>query len=303
MFDDIALFIHIAEQRSLGAAAIKLGLPAATVTRRLKKLEQQLGCQLVNRSSRQFYLTAEGEVYYREYAELVQAMEAKQRFLDRNQRLLSGPLKVLAPTNISIGFLQPMWSGFIKAYPDIQLDLCLSNQTLDMVSTQADLALRIGPQPDSALYQKRLGSLDTILVASPSYLINRRAIESLDDLYQQRIILVRNIPVWPLKQQANDKPVDFRVRPAVSVDDIRMATLLAVDGVGVTLLPITEVVNELNTGQLSRVLPSWSGPNRDLFAIWPSGRLMNEKTKCCRDFMAEYIAQSKFMARKGADIR
>ncbi|MDO6527897.1 LysR family transcriptional regulator [Motilimonas sp. 1_MG-2023] len=293
MFDDIALFIHIVEQRGLAAAANKLRLPAATVTRRLKQLERALGCKLIHRSARQFYLTAEGEVYYQEYADLIYAMETKRRDLQQSTHKVSGRLKVLAPTNISIGLLQPMWSGFIKAYPDIQLELLLGNNTLDMLSAQADLALRIGPQPDSLLYQKRLGSVQTVLVASPDYLGKSNTVLSLADLQIQRIIRVKHITTWLLSD--GNEVVDLRLRATTLVDDIRMAAMLAMDGVGVALLPMSEVCEELRNGRLVRVLPQWSGPVRELFAVWPSGQLLSQKAKCCRDYMLQFIANNELL--------
>lgn len=132
MFDDIALFIHIVQQQGLAAAAQKLGLPAATVTRRLQRLEASVARQLIHRSARQFVLTPEGEAFYQAYAGLVEQLEQTQQQLSGELNLLAGPLKVLAPTNISIGLLQPMWSGFIKMYPDIKLELMLSNSVESM---------------------------------------------------------------------------------------------------------------------------------------------------------------------------
>lgn len=170
MLDDIALFIHIVQQGGLSAAARHLDLPAATVTRRLQKLEQELGSQLLHRSARQCQLTQEGEVYYQAYADLVEQFNQARQQLSRDLRQLSGRLKVLAPSNISNGILKPMWISFCREYPEIQLELVLSNQLQDMISLKADLALRIGPQPDSLLYQKRLGAVGTVLVAAPDYL-------------------------------------------------------------------------------------------------------------------------------------
>lgn len=108
MLDDIALFVHIVQHKGLANTAKQLGLPAATVTRRLQKLETALGCQLIYRSARKFVLTTEGEVYYQAYAHLVNQFEQTTRQLNKETHELSGHLKVLVPTNISVGILQPM---------------------------------------------------------------------------------------------------------------------------------------------------------------------------------------------------
>ncbi|MCL1124347.1 LysR family transcriptional regulator [Shewanella surugensis] len=109
MLDDMALFVHIVRYHSLANAAKKLNMSAGTLTRRLQKLEQRLACQLINRSARQCVLTQEGETYYQAYADLIEQFEVIQHNLRADRSDMSGKLKVLAPTNISIGFLQPMW--------------------------------------------------------------------------------------------------------------------------------------------------------------------------------------------------
>ncbi len=299
MIDDIALFVHIVQFRGLGAAAEYLQLPAATVTRRLQKLEARIGCQLIHRSARQFNLTQEGQVYFQAYADLVQQFESTSRLLSVEQHQLSGPLKVLAPTNISLGLLQPVWSSFIKAYPDIYLELQLNNATEDVISAQADIAIRIGPQNDSLLYQKRLGTISTLIVASPEYLSLKGTPSTLDHFHQHRIIGVNNLPTWKLTNSETQQQVDLHPKYTTSVNDIRFASQLACDAVGIALLPISEVKDELNQGLLQQILPSWSGPARDIFAVWPSGKLLSAKAKCLRDFMQENLSQEPILQGEG----
>lgn len=295
MFDDIALFVHIVQYRGLSAAAEQLQLPSATVTRRLQKLERALHCRLIHRSARQFNLTAEGEVYYQAYAGLVHQLENTQRLLSSDMQQLSGSLKVLAPTNISTGLLQPMWSAFIKKYPDIQLQLLLNNNIEDIHKTQADITLRIGPQEDSQLYQKRLGSIATVLVASPDYLHQAGVPETLDDLHQKRLVCVHSLPAWALANTETNQRVTFRPVAATSVNDVRLASQLVVDSLGIALLPVSEVSEALRTGSLLQVLPEWHGPLRYIYAVWPSGRLLNAKAKTLREFMQQFIAEDKVL--------
>ncbi len=289
MFDDIVLFIHIVQSQGLAAAAQKLNIPAATITRRLQKLERSLGCQLIHRSARKFVLTQEGEAYYHAYAELVDQLESTQRNLSSEMLEMSGKLKVLAPTNISIGMLQPMWSSFIKTYPDIQLEVSLNNSFEDLLPSQADIALRIGPQQDSILYQKRLGSLKTVMVASPEYLEEKGEPKTLEELPLHNLIGSQTVSVWHLSDDRSDVKKDVRPRFKTVSNDIKFISQLVCDGIGISLLPISEVQTHIQKGELRHVLPNWVGPNRDLFAVWPTGRLLNAKAKCLRDFMQSYI--------------
>ena len=298
MIDDIALFIHIVQLRGLAATADHLQIPAATVTRRLQKLEAQVGGQLIHRSARQFNLTQEGEIYFQAYAGLVQQFESTSRRLSAEQHQLFGPLKVLAPTNISLGLLQPAWSAFINEYPDIQLEVQLNNTTEDVITTQADIAIRIGPQSDSLLYQKRLGTIRTIIVAAPEYLLSKGTPSSLDDLHQHRMIGVNNLSTWTLTNNTTGQKVNLHPKYATTVNDIRFACQLSSDAVGIALLPVSEVKNELSLGTLQQVLPSWSGPVRDIFTVWPSGKLLSAKARCLRDFMESYFSQEPILQGK-----
>lgn len=291
MLDDIALFIHIVNQRGLAAAAAHINVPAATVTRRLQKLEQRLGCQLIHRSARKFRLTSEGETYYRAYADLVARFEGIAGDLEAQRSQLEGPLSVLAPTNISVGFLQSMWSAFMAAHPEILLRLYLSNETKDMLESQVDLALRIGPQQDSQLFQKRLGSTSSVIVAAPVYLAKNGTPETLEALHDHRVIANTTFPQWLLTHSKEKSTETLHLSPSAMADDIGLVKQLAGDGHGITLLPVSEVVEELRTGKLQRILGAWQGPDREFFAIWPTGRLLSLRAACLRDFMAQYIAR------------
>ncbi|MGY8869059.1 MAG: LysR family transcriptional regulator [Pseudomonadales bacterium] len=289
MYDDIALFVHIVQHRGLAAAAQQLDIPAATMTRKLQKLERSLGCQLVHRSARQFVLTPEGEAHYLAYADLVEQLELTQRSLRADMHVMCGKLKVLAPTGISIGLLQPMWSSFIKTYPDIQLELSLNNVVEDLVPSKADLALRVGPQQDSALYQQRLGTLQTVLVAAPNYLSNNGEPEHLDALKDHHLIATKAVSIWSLVNLHTDQQYEYHPRVSTLSNDVTLIAQLACDGIGIALLPISEVKGHIESKKLKRVLPEWRGPNRDLFAVWPTGRLLNAKAKYLREFMHEYL--------------
>ncbi|MEP1933176.1 MAG: LysR family transcriptional regulator [Roseibium sp.] len=291
MLDDVSLFVHIVQSRSLAAAANRLNLPAATVTRRLKKLEQRLEVQLVHRSARKFALTTEGEVYYETFADLVDQFEASMLGLSEDRKQLSGKLKVAAPTNISVGILQPMWSSFIQEFPQIQLDLRLNNDNKDLIETQTDLALRIGPQTDTRLFQKRLGRVATILVASSQYIENNGSPERVEDLLAHRLIGVSMLQNWQLTQRATGRQEMLRLVAKVSVDDIGLATQLSADGHGIVLMPVSEIVDELEAGKLIQLLPDWRGADRDVYTVWPSGRLLSRRAKCLASFMENYLAK------------
>jgi len=295
MFDDIVLFVHIVQKQGLASAAKKLDLPAATVTRRLQRLETSIGHQLIHRSARQFGLTQEGESFYQSYAGLVEQFEQTRQQLSGELNILAGSLKVLAPTNISTGLLQPMWSGFIKTYPDIKLELMLSNSVDSMLSSGADIALRIGPQESSMLYQKRLGSLQTVLVATSEYLAIQGEPKSLEELELHRLIGTNTLLSWSMSNVMASKKQELRPRFSTLVNDVNMVTQLVCDDLGISLLPMSEVSHLIKSRVLVRVLQAWQGPNRDLYTVWPSGKLLSARAKCLKVYMQEYFENTMIL--------
>ncbi len=267
MLDDIALFIHIAQCGSLSAAANRLNLPAANVTRRLQRLEETLGVRLVHRSARKFSLTSEGEAYYASLADVMQQAEKTLQSLNSELRQLSGPLRAAAPTNASIGILAPMWSSFLNTHPKIQLTLSLSNDNKDLVENRIDIALRFGAQSETGLYQKRVGRVATKLVASPDYLAMHGAPESLDNLSWHKLVWGSSLPHRSLKT----------------------------DGLGIALLPVTETSAELASGRLRFVLPSWTGQERNAYLVWPTGRLLSVRARCLRDHVAQFMSAHRVL--------
>ena len=295
MYDDIALFIQTVKHQSLSAAAQFLGIPAATMTRRLQKLEHQLGVKLLHRSARQFVLTSEGTAYYYAYKDLYSELEQVTLSLQQDTHDLKGYLKVLAPTNISIGALQSMWSEFIQRYPDIQLELCLNNSVQDLLTLRADLALRIGPQKDSSLHQKRLGTLKTRLVASPEYLSKHGAPTTLEELTEHQLLGATALIPWQLTHQHTLTKNIIQTGFSTIASDLTFIKQLTQANTGISLLPDSETYAGIKEGKLSVVLPEWSGANRELFVVWPSGKLLNARAKCLRSFIIDYV-ENRIMA-------
>ena len=300
MLDDIFLFVNIVQQQSLAKAAEKLGMPTATVSRRLKHLEEQVGNKLIHRSARAFTLSSQGEIFYNAYVDIIEQFAARQQQLDKQMGSLEGPLKVLAPSNISTSLLRPMWSSFIRKYPQIKLDLNLSNDTQDLPASQADIALRIGPQVSSALYQKRVGSIQTLLVASADYLANNPAPEQLSDLTKHRLIGTHHIAHWQMVHLKTGKQQALRPKFSCLINDVKLITQLVCDGLGIALLPCSEIQSQLETGKLLRVLPQWQGPVRDIYALWPSGKLLSHRALCLRDFIEQFLQNERILQQ---DVR
>jgi len=222
---------------------------------------------------------------------LVERFEAaRQQFSDESQKL-EGKLKVLAPVNISHGILGPMWTAFTREYPKIELELHLSNHPMDMIETQADLAIRIGRQDDSSLYQRRLGQIENVLVASEEYIDRYGMPDNPAELSEHELIGLSMRPKWQLHNETNGQTFTLYPRCRAQVNDPLMVKYFVRDAQGIALAPLTEVKDELASGALTRVLPEWGGEVRDIFLLWPGGKLLSQRAKCLRDYVYQYVQQ------------
>lgn len=267
MLDALHLFITAVEEGSVTAAAQRTGLTIATASRRLSALEQQLGCRLLHRSPRGLTLTREGQAYFDECSGHVRALNHRLDNLGTALHSLAGPLKVLAPTNFATGPLDNFWPDFIALYPDIELTVEMSNDVADLLHTQADLAIRIGPQADSSLIQRYLGAIPTVLAASPS-LPGLAALQTPADIQRHTTVTSRAIADWHLTSNANEQAT-LHIQHKHVVNDLALVATLVRAGAGLALLPLSQIWDDLATGKLVRVLPEWAGQRRDIYLIRP----------------------------------
>ena len=293
MLDDLSLFVNIAHSGSLKKAAEVMGIPASTVTRRLQNLEQQLNCQLLHRSPRQFVLTTQGESLLEECGSLVRSLEDRIEQVGTSSSQLKGKIKLLAPSDLARGPLSPAWSAFLKQHPDISIEFVLDNRIEDLKMMQADFAIRIGPQQSSALYQKRIASVRTLLVASPDYLATKAAPSKPEALCNHQLIFSSTLKIWQLRHSKKETEILYPEGNARAiVSEIGLAKQLLLDGVGISLLPLSEVYDEIEQGALVQVLPGWQGQMRDMYIIWPGGKRLNRRSKMLIECLKALVKDS-----------
>jgi len=295
-FDDLALFVEIVEAGGLGAAADRLGLPAASVTRRLQRLEHALGCRLLHRTARRLQPTAEGQQYYEQCRPLVRALEQATRALDANLRRVAGHVRVLAPVNLASGPLSPAWTGFLQAHPQVSLEFQLSNAVQDLVGSGADLALRVGGQADSLLTQRRLGEVGVHLVASPEHLARRGMPADPQALAAHEAIVATPLRQWTLRDPASGAETVLQPEPRLRTDEMRLALDAACAGLGVLLCPTTLTRDAIARGALVPVLEAWTPQRRPVFAVWSQQRYLPARVRALVDHLQAFIAADPLLA-------
>ncbi|OZG70773.1 LysR family transcriptional regulator [Hahella sp. CCB-MM4] len=288
MLDELKIFIITAEEGSLTAAAARLNMTVATVSRRISSLEEHLKCRLLHRSPRGLSMTQEGQTYFNECAEFIRSLDQRMDSLNDTLNSLSGPLRVLAPTNLAVGPLDAFWQQFIRQYPEIELSVELSNDFIDIKQAQADIAIRIGQLPDSTLVQKFLGHINTILVSAPPDRNGRPLPESINDLENWPTVATHVLNHWELAHEDGSKTVLKKPHHYIS-NDLSLVINIVKAGGGITLMPVSAVYEDLQAGNLVRVMPKWQGQDRHFSLVWPYRRAVSVRTKAFMTSLSGYL--------------
>ncbi len=287
-FDDMIAFIRVVESRSFTAAAERLSLSKSVVSRRLTELENRLGTRLLNRTTRSLSLTPAGQTYFeRARAILADVEEAEQAVaeLGRDPR---GLLRVNAPMSFGILHLAPAVADFMRRYPNVELDLELTDRFVDLVEEGWDIAVRIGRLQDSSLIARRLAPSRLVTVASPDYLARMGTPERPEDLTRHECLLYTtpsNPSVWPFRIDGEVRSVRVQGRMRVNNGDAILEAVRA--GLGLAVLPTFMIHGDLRSGRLVTVLEAFEATDFAIHAVWPHHRHLSPKVRAFVDFLAE----------------
>jgi LysR family transcriptional regulator AphB len=295
MLDDLALFIAIVEAGSLNQAAARLDLPTSTLTRRLQRLERELGCRLLHRSARRMTPTPEGWQYYERSRPLVHSLQQAVEQLDDSLRDVKGLLRVLAPINLANGVFADAWSGFLSRYPEVRLELQLSNQTQDLYASHADLAIRTGEQPDSQLQQRRLGEVEVRLVASPSYLRERPPPATPADLRRHDVVVAEPLALWSFRHRRSGERFELSPAGRLRVNDLGLAVDAARKAMGILMCPLNVCQHGLANGDLVEVMADWRLPSRAVYAVWPQQRYLPARVRALVEHLAAFATDQPLL--------
>ena len=272
-FDGVELFLQIVESGNLTEAAERLNLTRSAVGKGLARLEARLGTCLLQRSTRRQRLTEDGQAYYEHCLRALAELEAAESVLESGRQQPRGRLRVSVPLAFGHHYAAPALWALMDSYPELEIDLCFSDRMIDLVQEGFDMAVRIGPLPDTdRLSARRLGQQAMGLAASPAYLQRKGAIESIEDLAAHRGIAYRS----------NTAQRSRLVSPLI-LDDLQAVADAAIAGVGLAWLPSWLIAHYALRGQLQAVLPSYREQPAPIHVIWPTAAHMPAKTRCAID--------------------
>lgn len=292
--DDYILFATITEQESLVRAAEYLGMPKATVSRRLANLETVLGQRLLLRTTRRLTLTEFGQEFLDHCRRVAEEVASAQDFVHSHEVKPQGRLRVSMAEDYARHNMSRALATFIETYPDIQLDLDLSARLVDLIGERFDLAIRMGTlENDSTLVARKIDEQHMGLYASPIYLSLHPAPKHPDDLQQHtsvRMLSSLGQPIaWKL---ARGKEAWEGVPPGrLALNSIGVIQQLLLDGAGIGALPNRFTQEDVRLKQLVRVLPEWSFPVVPAWAVMPMRRFLPAKTRVFLAHIEQYMVK------------
>ncbi|MBL5898932.1 LysR family transcriptional regulator [Lelliottia amnigena] len=289
---DMALFALVAEMGSFTAAARKAGLPKSSVSQRVSQLEQQVGIRLLNRTTRKLNLTFAGEHYLVHCREMLAASERAEYAIQRLRDNPSGRLRITCPAGIGATLLAHLNADFQRRYPDVSLEVSISDDLLDLVESGFDVALRTGKPQDSSLIGRMIGHCPRYMLASPDYLARCEPLEHPRQLVEHRCITHKAWPEWLLRRESED----YRHLPDNThiSDNLVYARESAIAGAGITLLPAFLLEDKRENGALVQVLPDWNVEGNELWLAYPSRKLNSPALMSYVDFAMQYDEVKRF---------
>lgn len=293
-FQEMQVFVRIAERGSFSQAAEDLQIPRATVTNLIKRLEQRLGVRLLERTTRHVRMTHDGEAYHHRCVRLLLDLEETESAF-RNAPP-KGLLRVNLQGTLAKHFVMPALGGFLAQYPDITLHIGEDDRLVDLVREGVDCVLRAGLLQDSSLIGRQVASLEQVTVASPEYLAQHGTPATLDDLQQHFAVDYLSSATGravPLEFRVGREVVERLLPARVSVTGADLYTGAALSGLGIVQVPRYRIVHELAAGSLRELLPDCPPPPMPVSVVYPQSRQLSARVRVFSQWLAAQLGQGR----------
>lgn len=287
----VELFCLVAQHQGFTAAARSAGLTTAGVSRAVRRLEARLGVRLFTRTTRSVRLTVEGQRYYEQCREALHQLSEAEREVTGQQLRPAGLVRISVPTSYGHFRVLPVLAEFMRAYPDITLEVQMTNRNINFSEEGFDLAIRGRTPPDSGLVARKLEDAELVVVGAPSYLRAHGSPRSIEDLQRHACIQFQlpstgAVVPWVLhvKRAPIDVPTTGRLRCA---EDILGPITLARSGAGLTQTYRFLVEDLLRAGELEEVLAAHAGASRPFSLLYPGNRHVPVRVRVLIEFLTD----------------
>jgi DNA-binding transcriptional LysR family regulator len=289
---DVRTFLEVADAGGVSPAARRLGLSKSIVSRRLARLEQALGVQLLSRTTHGAVLTEAGATFREHAARIAAELDSAQEAISPAGDL-RGLLRIAAPSSYGPIHVTPVFAELARRHPHLHVHVAYSDRFVDLVGEGFDAAVRLGFLPDSSLVARRICVIDGKYVASPSYIATHGAPKTPDDLRSHEA-LMQGTEIWRFINRGN--PILRRPRGRFKADNGEALLAAARAGLGVAALPDFMIEPHVASGALVPVLTDYPPPDAGLYVVRPPGDLPPRKLRVLTDILIEYFGAGQSRA-------
>ncbi|WP_435236299.1 LysR family transcriptional regulator [Psychromonas sp. PT13] len=288
--EHLKLFVRLAATHNISQAGQELNLSPAVASAHINKLEEGLGIRLVHRTTRKVSLTEEGLVFLPHAQEVLASVEAACASVGSGEVSPKGTLRVTASSSFGRMHLVPALKGFLDKYPDLSVDLRLSDTIVDLVEGGFDIAIRNAELKDSSLIARKLAPDDRIICASPDYLAKYGEPMTPKELYQHQCINIIGMDGWTFN--SHNGAITIKTQSRMRIDHGETVRDACVNGIGIALSATWSVYEHLRKGELVQILKNYPlASDTAIWAVYPSSRLLAPKVRVFIDYLAECYAE------------
>jgi LysR family transcriptional regulator for bpeEF and oprC len=297
----IRVFARVVEAGTFTKAAESLDLPKGTVTKLVQHLESRLKVKLLNRTTRRVTVTPDGAAYYERTARVLNDLDDIEASMANAQAKPSGRLRVDVGTSVAREIIIPALTDFYRRFPDIQLDLGVTDRSVDLLADNVDCVIRGGELLDQSLVARRVANVPLITVASPAYLQAHGTPTHPEQLEQEHTTVnyfsTRNGRPFPNEFEKDGQMLEISGRYRLSVNESNAMTAAVLAGLGVAQIGAFTAVPLIERGELVQVLGEWTCESIPLYVVYPPNRHLSAKVRAFVEWVAELFSRQPQMQR------
>ena len=290
---DLEFFTQLVKQGSLAALARELGVTPPAITARLAQLEKRLGVRLLNRTTRRLSVTHEGEIYLATGARLLEELQELEQVVSSSRGTPKGLLRINATFGFGRRHVAPAIVEFARRYPEVEVQLELTDRSVNLTDKAFDIGIWFGTVPDSRMVARKIVSNKRMLCASPDYLRRAGMPQVPRDLQSHQCIVLRESDAaygtWYLTRGSRQETI--KVRGVLSTNDGETGVLWALAGYGILMRSEWDIHEHVRAGRLVPVLTDWALPVADIFAVYPERANLSAKVTAFIDFLTDWFGK------------
>jgi DNA-binding transcriptional LysR family regulator len=289
-------FVEAAKRGGFSTAARALRISPAAVSQNIRRLEDQLGTRLFERTTRQVRLTDDGARFLERCAPALESLKEASVFLAEERDSVEGVLRITATTAFGRQHVLPLLPDFLSRYPKVDFDIQLNDGFADLIADRFDLGIRGGTLPENQYISRLLLPLTRLVCAAPSYIAKFGRPRRIADLPAHKLIGMRSNPSqkvfsWAF-QQSDGTETSIDIAPQLVVNEPEAASIAAMAGLGIAQIGSNVVLPHIAAGRLELLLPETAVRTGGLYAVWPSRRFTPRKVRAFVDFLIEHFSHN-----------